>query len=195
MDRLIRFILPWLEDRRRWRTLMAATVVMGSVWIWLARAPASATTAGRVPSPREGFAAPDFTLPTVTGEALTLSDFHGRVVIVNLWAAWCPPCREEMPALERAYQGLPAGEVEILAVNTTYQDSLPDAASFVDRFGLSFPILIDEHGEVARLYQLRALPSTFFIDTAGVIRKVVIGGPMSESTIRTTATQLLNEGR
>ncbi len=174
---------------------MAATIVLGSAWVWFARAPASATTGGRIPSPREGFAAPDFTLQTLAGEPVTLSEFRGQVVVVNLWASWCPPCREEMPALERAYQALPPEGVEFLAVNTTYQDSLTEAASFAERYGLSFPILTDQTGEVARLYQLRALPSTFFIDSWGVIRKVVIGGPMSESTVRSKATELLDEGR
>jgi cytochrome c biogenesis protein CcmG/thiol:disulfide interchange protein DsbE len=100
-----------------------------------------------------------------------------------------------MPALERAYQGLPAERVEFLAVNTTYQDGLSEAASFADRYGLTFPILADQTGEVARLYQLRALPSTFFIDGRGVIRKVVIGGPMSEATVRAVIEDLLRETR
>jgi cytochrome c biogenesis protein CcmG/thiol:disulfide interchange protein DsbE len=174
---------------------MAATVFLGSAWIWLARAPAAATTAGRVPSPREGFAAPDFALQTPNGETLTLSALRGQVVVVNLWASWCPPCREEMPALEHVYQDMPADGVEFLAVNTTYQDSLSDATSFADRFGLTFPVLLDLKGDVARRYELRALPSTFFIDKDGVIRKVVIGGPMSESTIRAIIADLTAEPR
>jgi len=100
-----------------------------------------------------------------------------------------------MPALERVYQEISGEGVEFLAVNTTYQDSLLEVASFVDRYGLSFPILIDPSGEVARQYQLRALPSTFFIDADGVIRKVVIGGPMRETTIRTAVAELLDERR
>jgi cytochrome c biogenesis protein CcmG, thiol:disulfide interchange protein DsbE len=172
---------------------MLATIVVGSFWVWLSRAPASATTRGRIPSPREGFAAPDFTLHTLAGETVTLSKLQGRVVVVNLWASWCPPCREEMPALERAYRAINPQEVEFLAVNTTYQDSLAEAVSFVDRYELSFPILSDPVGEVSRVYQLRALPSTFFIDTDGVIRKIVIGGPMSEATIRTVIVGLLAE--
>jgi cytochrome c biogenesis protein CcmG/thiol:disulfide interchange protein DsbE len=170
-----------------------ATIALGSIWTWVSRAPASSTTAGRIPSPREGFAAPDFTLQTLTGETMALSELRGRVVVVNLWASWCPPCREEMPALERAYRDVNPQGVEFLAVNTTYQDSLSQAVSFVNRYELSFPILSDHTGQVARLYQLRALPSTFFIDTDGVIRKVVIGGPMNETTIRTLIEDLLAE--
>lgn len=126
---------------------------------------------------------------------MTLSDLRGKVVVVNLWASWCPPCRAEMPALERVYQAVRGEGVEILAVNTTYQDSLSEAAAFSERYGLSFPILIDASGVVARQYQLTALPSTFFIDTEGVIRKVVIGGPLSEATIRTAVAEILQEGR
>lgn len=172
---------------------MLVTITLGCLWTWISRAPTSATTSGRIPSPREGFAAPDFTLQTLTGETVTLSELRGRVVVVNLWASWCPPCREEMPALERAYRSLNPQGVEFLAVNTTYQDSLAEAVSFVDRYELSFPILSDATGEVARVYQLRALPSTFFIDGDGVIRKVVIGGPMNESTIQTVIESLLAE--
>jgi cytochrome c biogenesis protein CcmG/thiol:disulfide interchange protein DsbE len=192
---VVRFVLPWLEDRRRWRALMAATFVLGSAWIWSARAPASATIAGRIPSPREGFAAPDFTLPTLAGDTLRLSDLRGQVVVVNLWASWCPPCREEMPALERVYRDVHLDGVEVLAVNATYQDSLSDAASFAKRNGLSFPVLMDTTGGTARRYQLRALPSTYFIDAKGVIGRVVIGGPMSESTLRAVIEDLLAEAR
>ena len=194
-ETLIRLSVSWIQGNLRWRALMAAALVLGSAWILVSRAPASATTAGRIPSPREGFSAPDFTLDQLNGGSLTLSGLRGKVVVVNLWASWCPPCRAEMPALEQVYQEISGEGVEFLAVNTTYQDSLSEVASFVDRYGLSFPILIDPSGEVARQYQLRALPSTFFIDADGVIRKVVIGGPMRETTIRTAVAELLDERR
>jgi peroxiredoxin len=175
--------------------LMAATLLFGSGWIAVSREPVSSTTAGRIPSPREGFSAPGFTLERLDGKVVTLADMQGQVVVINLWASWCPPCREEMPTLERVYRELKGEGVELLAVNTSYQDSLAEATAFVKRYGLTFPILVDARGEVARRYQLRALPSTFFVNADGVIRKVIIGGPMSEATIRTSIEELLAERR
>jgi peroxiredoxin len=168
-------------------------VVLGAIWIGFSQVPASATTSGSIPSPREGFAAPDFTLETLDGETITLSDLRGKAVVVNLWASWCPPCRAEMPALQAAYEADNARGLEILAVNMTYQDREQDARNFVEDFGLTFTIPLDRDGTVARQYLLRALPSTFFVGPDGVIRKVVIGGPMSEATIRTTVSELLEE--
>jgi thiol-disulfide isomerase/thioredoxin len=120
-----------------------------------------------------------------------LSGLRGQSVIVNLWASWCPPCRAEMPALERVYKANRDRGLEILAVNTTFQDSEAAAAEFVQEFGLTFPIALDRTGEVSRSYLLRALPTTFFIDRDGVIRKVVLGGPMSETTLQTAVEELL----
>jgi len=172
-------------------TLMSVVVLAGLIWIWLSAVPASATTGGPIPSPREGFSAPDFQLDLLGGGEMQLSALRGQVVIVNLWASWCPPCRAEMPALERVYEANRDRGLEILAVNTTYQDSESAAAEFAREFGLSFPIVLDRTGEVSRSYLLRALPTTFFIDREGIIRKVVLGGPMSETTIQTAVEELL----
>jgi peroxiredoxin len=98
-----------------------------------------------------------------------------------------------MPAIEAVYQANKDKGLEVLAVNTTYQDGEAQAAAFVREFGLSFPIPLDRSGDVSRLYLLRALPSTFFVDRQGVIRKVIIGGPMSEATLESTVQGLLQE--
>jgi len=182
-----------VKDPIRWGAIVVGVVVLGVIWIGISQVPASATTSGSIPSPREGFAAPDFTLETLEGETISLSDLRGKAVVVNLWASWCPPCRAEMPALQAAYEADNARGLEILAVNMTYQDREQDAQRFVQDFGLTFTIPLDRDGTVARQYQLRALPSTFFVGPDGVIRKVVIGGPMSEATIRSTVSELLEE--
>ncbi|MFQ5944558.1 MAG: peroxiredoxin family protein, partial [Anaerolineales bacterium] len=177
----------------RWGAIVLGVVVLGGIWIAASQVPASATTSGAIPSPREGFAAPDFTLETLEGETVTLSDLRGKTVVVNLWASWCPPCRAEMPALQSAYEADRERGLEIMAVNMTYQDSEQDASQFAHDFGLTFTIPLDRDGTIARQYLLRALPSTFFVGPDGVIRKVVIGGPMSEATIRSTVSDLLEE--
>ncbi len=185
--------LAWVQDGRRWGALMGAALLLGGSWIWARAVPAAATSGGLIPSPREGFAAPDFTLELLDGGTVTLSELRGKVVLINLWASWCPPCRAEMPAIEAVYQANKDQGLEVLAVNTTYQDSLPDAVAFIQQYGLTFPVPLDRTGEVARQYQLRALPSTFFVDRKGVIRKVIVGGPMSEATIESTVQGLLQE--
>lgn len=190
---ILQLVENTLKDGRRWAAVMLSAAVIGFFWIWLSAAPASATTGGLIPSPREGFPAPDFTLDTLTGDQITLSDLRGMVVVVNLWTSWCPPCRAEMPAIENVYQANKERGLEVLAVNSTYQDSETSAAAFVQELGLTFPILLDRDGSVSNRYQLRALPTTYFIDRQGTIRSVVPGGPMSESLIQSKIADLLAE--
>ncbi len=185
--------LAWLTDTRRWLVVVIAVLVAGGGWIWASAAPATGTYSERPPSPREGFMAPDFTLDRLGGGRMTLSDLRGQVVVMNLWASWCPPCRAEMPALQQVYDELRERGMVILAVNVTYQDGEAPAAAFVAEYGLTFPVLLDRTGEVGRGYLLRALPTTFFIDRQGVIRQVIVGGPMSEATIRSAIEPLLEE--
>jgi len=182
-----------LRDARRWWSFVAAVLLLGAWWTWASRVPALAADGERLPSPREGFPAPDFTLDTMDGGTAALSAQRGKVVILNLWASWCGPCRAEMPAIQRVYAANRERGLEVLAVNSTFQDSLPDAQAFVQQLGLTFPILLDREGSVSRRYLLRALPSTFFIDRQGVIRAVIVGGPMSEATLQTKVEELLNE--
>ena len=182
-----------IQDGRRWTAVIVAALLLGSLWIWASVVPDAATTGGLVPSPREGFPAPDFTLDTLDGSQMTLSDFRGKVVMVNLWASWCPLCRAEMPAIEQIYQENKDQGFEVLAVNTTYQDSESAAAQFVQEFGLTFPILLDRNGTVSKRYQLQALPTTYFIDRQGIIRTVAPGGPMSETLIESKISDLLAE--
>lgn len=181
-----------LHQPRRWWTFTAGVLLAGLLWAALSRAPASAT-AGQLPSPRAGFIAPDFTLNTLAGESLTLSELRGQVVILNLWASWCGPCRAEMPALQNTYAANAERGLTVLGLNSTYQDNPADAANFAHEFGLTFPIALDVDGAVSRRYLLRALPTTFFIDRAGRIRSVIVGGPMSEATLQSTVEELLLE--
>jgi cytochrome c biogenesis protein CcmG/thiol:disulfide interchange protein DsbE len=190
------FSKTFLLENRRWTTLVIVVLLLGTVWTFLGRVPQAATTGGELPpSPREGFSAPDFTLDLLTDGQITLSDLRGQVVMVNLWASWCLPCREEMPTIEKVFQEYKPQGLEVLAVNTTYQDREAEVASFVTQFGLTFPILLDKTGAVSNRYALRGLPSTYFVDRKGIIRSVVVGGPMSEALIRSKIQDLLEETR
>ncbi len=183
-----------LRDLRRWWAFTLAILLLGAGWTWYFRVPATVASVGQIPSPREGFPAPDFTLDALGGEAATLSAYRGKVVVLNLWASWCGPCRAEMPALQKVYVANRERGLEVLAVNSTFQDSETDARAFVQELGLAFPILLDRDGAVSQRYLLRALPSTFFIDRQGVIRSVIVGGPMSEAVVQTKIEALLQEG-
>jgi cytochrome c biogenesis protein CcmG, thiol:disulfide interchange protein DsbE len=164
-------------------------LIAGAAWTFLSMDPLIGSAAA--PAPQTGFAAPDFTLRTPTGETYTLSELRGKAVLVNLRATWCPPCRAEMPAIQKIYDEYRQDGLIVLAVNMTSQDNALNIAPFVAQFGLDFPILLDETGEVGAAYQLRSLPSSYFIDRAGIISEIVIGGPMSEALLRTRVEKIL----
>jgi cytochrome c biogenesis protein CcmG, thiol:disulfide interchange protein DsbE len=189
----MKVVLGLAGRSRPWSAVMALTLLLGIGWMAWSAVPAAGTTGGMIPSPREGFAAPEFTLPDQDDEPVTLSDLRGSVVVLNLWASWCPPCRAEMPALEQVYRTMADEGVIVLAINTTYQDREVEARRFAAERALTFPILFDRTGEASRAYQLRAMPTTFFVDRQGVIRRVILGGPMSQATIQTALAALLEE--
>jgi cytochrome c biogenesis protein CcmG, thiol:disulfide interchange protein DsbE len=182
-----------MARRDRWYLFVLLVFLAGSAWTAASAVPPAEVTAGRIPSPRAGFLAPDFHVETLEGEVLTLSDLRGGPVILNFWATWCPPCRAEMPALERVHRQHRAAGLAIVAVNATSQDSVSAAAGFVEALGLTFPVGMDPTGEVQRLYQVRALPTTFFVDRRGEIREVVIGGPLAEAHLQAMVTELMAE--
>jgi cytochrome c biogenesis protein CcmG/thiol:disulfide interchange protein DsbE len=165
-------------------------LIAGAAWIVLS-ANSTSATAGNISAPQAGFIAPDFTLKTPTGEEYTLSELKGKAVLVNLWATWCPPCRAEMPVIEKMYQEYKDQGFVVLAVDMTYQDNPLNVVPFTQKYGLTFPTLLEETGDVGAAYQLRSLPSSFFINRAGIIQEVVIGGPMSEALLRTRIEEIL----
>ncbi|SKA95983.1 Peroxiredoxin [Sporosarcina newyorkensis] len=129
--------------------------------------------------------APDFTLETLAGETVTLSELKGKKVILNFWATWCPPCKAEMPHMESFYSKLTdEDQVELIAVNVTESEKLgiSEVENFVKSYKLSFPIPLDKTAEVTRMYGVFSMPTTFMIDTKGRIAQKVIG-PLDEKTL------------
>jgi peroxiredoxin len=173
------------------RTIYVLILVIGLTWIFISADRAGVSTSGRIPAPRDGFSAPDFSLMSPDGETISLKDLRGQAVLVNLWATWCPPCRAEMPAIQKLYDEYKDQGFVVLAVNMTYQDTPSEVLPFTKANNLSFPILLDETGGMAKSYELRSLPSSFFIDRNGMIQEVVIGGPMSEALLRTRIESIL----
>ena len=179
--------------RLRWNLFSVIILLAGVGWIWLSKAPPGITTGGDIPAPRQGFKAPDFTLQTLDGQTISLSSLRGRPILINLWASWCPPCKSEMPAFEKVYNDYKNQGFVILAINATNQDTLTNASEFVSQNQLTFPILLDSDGQVSQNYQLRSLPTSFFVDKSGVIRDVIVGGPMSEALLRIRVKNLLED--
>lgn len=125
---------------------------------------------------------PDFTLTTLEGKEVRLSDYRGQKVILNFWATWCPPCKAEMPHMEEYYQKEPGAE--ILAVNLTSQERMEGAAQkFVDGYEITFPVLLDKDGAVGNAYSIITIPTTFMIDSEGIIQHKILG-PMNQEMMK-----------
>jgi len=145
-----------------------------------------------------GSQAPDFTYPALSGGEVHLADLEDKVVLVNIWATWCEPCRDEMPSLQRLYDALKDEKgFEILAVSVDAPEGERDdsgnqggnLASFVHEYGLTFPILHDARGEIRQTYQTTGVPESFVIAKGGVIYKKWTGGtewdlPVNQELIR-----------
>ena len=175
-----------------WWAFTAIILIFGGAWIWINRVPEGNVADLSISAPQKGFIAPDFTLKTNTGKEITLSKLKGSPVVINFWASWCKPCQAEMPSIERVYSNHKNEGLIILGVNTSNQDKINEASAFAEKLGLTFPILYDIEGKVSYKYQVRALPTTFFIDRNGIITDVTIGGPMSEALIESKVKEILS---
>ena len=123
-----------------------------------------------IPAIAPAAAAPDFTLRTMSGPNMRLAEQRGRVVMVNFWATWCGPCRQEMPQLDRLYQKYKSSGFVLLGVNV--DDDTRKAADVAGKLGVSFPVLLDTDKAVSKLYDLSTMPSTVLIDRDGKVRYV-----------------------
>jgi peroxiredoxin len=121
-----------------------------------------------------GYMAPGFTLRDLRGKRESLADYRGRVVILNMWATWCAPCRVEMPSMETLYRRYRSQGLAVLAVSL--DKAAPEGVkNFVEEHQLSFPVLLDPDGEAERLYSSYTIPMTYVIDKSGAIVAKVDG--------------------
>jgi thiol-disulfide isomerase/thioredoxin len=117
--------------------------------------------------------APDFTLKSETGKNLKLSELRGKVIMINFWASWCGPCRQEMPVLDQLYKHYRPLDFTVLGVNV--EQNPDDAKSLLKDVSVSFPILFDKENKVSKLYDIKGMPSTVLVDRDGNVRYVHIG--------------------
>lgn len=132
--------------------------------------------------------APDFALVDMNGEKHQLSDYKGKGVFLNFWGTWCKPCEREFPLMDKQYQVYKDQGLEILAVNIGESDFA--VQKFIDRKGLTFPVLIDEKKSVMETYKINPLPTTLLINPNGKIEKVITG-EMSEEMIKDYMEQII----
>ena len=118
--------------------------------------------------------APDFTYPDLSGKSVSLSDFRGSVVLVNIWATWCPPCVAEVPSMEALYRKLKGENFEILAISIDQQGQSV-VSSFMEKHKLTFPALLDPKGTISLPYRATGVPESFIVDKKGILAKKIIG--------------------
>jgi len=179
--------LPAGRRRRRWLLVVPIAVVLVLLTWLLAFGLTRNPDAYR--NPLIGHRAPSFALPTLGGGGpVRLGDFHGQIAVVNFWASWCVPCRQEHPALEAAWQRYRDQGVVVLGID--YQDSASGARAFVRELGGSWPVLEDPGSRTALAYGVRGVPETFFVSRAGRIA-AWHAGPVSYPLLTNEIDRLL----
>jgi peroxiredoxin len=125
------------------------------------------------PGPQVGNPVPDFILPDLEGKSHRLADLRGRVVVLNFWATWCPPCIDEMPSLQRLHRAFADRGIAVVAVSV--DERFSDVSAFARKFQLTFTVLHDEGKKVSRKYQTFKYPETYILDREGRLKTKVVG--------------------
>jgi thiol-disulfide isomerase/thioredoxin len=133
-------------------------------------------------------AAPNFTLPSIEEQQVSLHQYRGKVVFLKFWATWCIPCREEMPALEQLHQTYHSQDLAILSIDL--KESADQIKAFFQKYHLSFPALLDQDGSIFRDYLVAGMPTTVLIDRDGTLLARGVGG---RDWTRAEALQLIQE--
>lgn len=173
-------------SKKAWNLFIGAVVLIGAGWIYLTRIPSNGTTGGSPPpSPMEGFSAPGFTLDLLgsdsSNEKASLSDYRGQVVMINFWATWCPPCREEMPVFSKLQEEFAQHDVHFIGIAI---DDLEAVQEFIDSYAIDFTILLGDTQAIALSERLgnrfSALPFTVIVDKRGKVKLRHAGGIKEE---------------
>ena len=136
-----------------------------------------------------GSKAPDFSMISLSGQQISLKDLRGQGVLVNFWATWCYPCREEMDDLKAAYEKYKDQGIVILGIDMKEGEEM--VRKFTDSYKITYPILIDTDGKVSDAYNVFGIPSSFFIDREGIIRDIILG-EMNQDSINNKIEKLIS---
>ena len=140
-------------------------------------------------APQVGKLAPDFQLPNLEGQSISLSDFRGKPVLVNFWATWCPSCRYEMPFIQEVFEEWSANGLVVLAIDKG--ESPSTVKDFIQSGNFSFPVLLDINQDVALEYNIRGIPATFFIDKNSIIQAIKVGPFSSKTEIEKSLSKII----
>jgi cytochrome c biogenesis protein CcmG/thiol:disulfide interchange protein DsbE len=169
--------------------LIGVVIVAVLVMLFYAQSGGGSGRLAVSPAMLAGAPAASFTVQNVTGRPDSLTAYRGKVVLVNLWATWCPPCREEMPALEKLYRAYRSKGFIVLGIDQG--ESANVAASFARKLGVSFPLLIDGQQQYGRAYAAQGLPTSVLVDRSGRIVRGV-DGEMTIAQMRSLVTPTLD---
>ncbi|MGH7382042.1 MAG: redoxin domain-containing protein [Candidatus Methylomirabilales bacterium] len=161
-----------MKAYRGWMMLVAVSLLLLGVFLVIVQGRGS--KAAPEIRPEVGYLAPDFSLPSLGGQTVRLSDLRGKAVLLNFWATWCAPCRLEMPTMDKAYQEYKSRGLEVLAVSLD-AGSKSAVKNFMNELKLSFPVILDPDMEVLRLYRMVGIPASFLIDKQGIVRHREVG--------------------
>ncbi len=176
-----------MKVMNRWHFLFLLILIGGGGWLWFSRVPLAAQTPQHTAQPAVGYPAPDFTLKTLDGKVFTLSEHRGTPIVLNFWATWCGPCQNEMPAMQATATRY-AGKALVIGVDQGEEPAV--VQKFLKEVGVSYPISLDSDQSVAHRYNVAGLPTTFFIDSNGVIQHLWLG-EMNRITLAEAVAKLL----
>ncbi len=169
--------------------LLAGIFIWIKLPVWMETAAPAPDTDSVIPVP-VSYDAPELTLENLAGESVALRDFRGQVVLVNMWATWCPPCKAEMPDLQAYYTAHQPEGFVLLSINDG--DSAAEVRDFVSDYGLTFPVLLDPHSLSEKAFKTISLPSSYVIDRDGTVR-LAWKGAISREVLEDYVTPLIEE--
>jgi peroxiredoxin len=181
-------------SKRIFTTIVIAVILLSLTWIIMTPTLFPVVQANtEAAAVHKGFKAPDFTLQTPEGQSISLSEYEGQPVLIFLWASWCSICKRTMPGLQTVYEEFTPEGFEILAINTSFQDSLTNAVSYFESQGYTYTMLLDQDGSLSRDFQLHAVPLSVLVGPEGEVVDVIIGSGMSEAYLRAKLTDIYGE--
>lgn len=176
-----------MRQRANWLYWIAGAVIAAAVLTVYFRGGSSQASG---PAALRGQVAPSFAVPGLNGSTSALDTYHGHIVVMNLWASWCPPCRAEMPDLQRFYQAYKGRNVVVLGVDQG--ESARRVGAFAQSLGIHYPILLDEQQQYGRVYAALGLPTTIVVDTQGLVVRG-FDGPLSYPQMVAAVAPLLGK--